>query len=43
MDQDARYVLNDLYITDYCTWIQSASLERLQSLAAALAKVGGIL
>ena len=23
MDQDCRYVLNDLYITDYCVWIQS--------------------
>lgn len=39
MDQDCRYVLNDLYITDYCVWIQSASSKRLQSLAEAVLKV----
>ncbi|XP_060574596.1 protein SHQ1 homolog [Ruditapes philippinarum] len=39
MDQDCRYVLNDLYITDYCVWIQSASEKKLQSLWEALSKV----
>ena len=24
IDTDSRYILNDLYITDYCVWIQSA-------------------
>ncbi|XP_060565099.1 protein SHQ1 homolog [Ruditapes philippinarum] len=39
MDQDCRYVLNDLYITDYCVWIQSASEKKLQSLSEALSKL----
>ncbi|WAR25978.1 SHQ1-like protein [Mya arenaria] len=38
LDQDCRYVLNDLYITDYCVWIQSASSKRLESLADAIEK-----
>uniref|UniRef100_A0A224Z766 Protein SHQ1 homolog n=1 Tax=Rhipicephalus zambeziensis TaxID=60191 RepID=A0A224Z766_9ACAR len=36
---DSRYVLNDLYITDYAVWIQSVSPRRLQSLADALKRV----
>uniref|UniRef100_L7M606 Protein SHQ1 homolog n=1 Tax=Rhipicephalus pulchellus TaxID=72859 RepID=L7M606_RHIPC len=36
---DSRYVLNDLYITDYAVWIQSVSPKRLQSLADALKRV----
>ena len=33
---DPYYVFNDLYITDYCVWIQSAKSEKIQSLAGAL-------
>lgn len=33
---DSRYVLNDLYITDYAVWIQSISPRHLQSLADAM-------
>lgn len=36
---DSRYVLNDLYITDYAVWIQSVSPRHLQSLADALKRV----
>lgn len=36
---DSRYILNDLYITDYAVWIQSVSPKRLQSLAGALKQV----
>ncbi|XP_045164880.2 protein SHQ1 homolog [Mercenaria mercenaria] len=38
MDQECRYVLNDLYITDYCVWIQSISEKRLQSLSETISK-----
>ncbi|XP_014672596.1 PREDICTED: protein SHQ1 homolog [Priapulus caudatus] len=34
---DARYVLNDLYVTDYCVWLQACGDATLTSLAAALA------
>ncbi|XP_064404821.1 protein SHQ1 homolog isoform X2 [Halichondria panicea] len=27
------YVLNNLYITDYCVWVQTASVRQIQSLA----------
>ncbi|KAL8577919.1 hypothetical protein ACOMHN_011915 [Nucella lapillus] len=33
---DQRFIFNDLYITDYCVWIQSARSKHIQSLAAAL-------
>ncbi|XP_033746162.1 protein SHQ1 homolog [Pecten maximus] len=33
------YILNDLYITDYCVWIQSASDKRLVSLTDALSMI----
>ncbi|PVD38054.1 hypothetical protein C0Q70_00664 [Pomacea canaliculata] len=36
---DPRYIFNDLYITDYCVWIQSADDKKIQSLAKALADV----
>ena len=36
---DPRYILNELYITDYCIWVQSVSHVKIQSLAAALKKV----
>ena len=26
IDTESRYILNDLYITDYCVWIQSARI-----------------
>ena len=26
INTESRYILNDLYITDYCVWIQSARL-----------------
>ncbi|XP_061179082.1 protein SHQ1 homolog [Saccostrea echinata] len=34
-----RYILNDLYITDYCVWIQNVSDKRLRSLASTLEKI----
>lgn len=37
--QDSRYILNDLYITDYAIWIQSVRPKSLQSLADALKQV----
>lgn len=33
-----RYILNDLYITDYCVWVQTISNKRLKTLASALEK-----
>jgi protein SHQ1 len=36
---DPHYVFNDLYITDYCVWIQSAKSSKLESLAHALKSV----
>ncbi|XP_071960099.1 protein SHQ1 homolog isoform X2 [Antedon mediterranea] len=36
---DPRYILNELYITDYCLWIQTVSQRRLESVAKALRKV----
>ncbi|XP_046400316.1 protein SHQ1 homolog [Ischnura elegans] len=35
---EPRYVLNQLYIKDYCIWIQKASKNRINSLAEALDK-----
>lgn len=29
---DFRYILNDLYLTDYCVWIQSVSDEKFVQL-----------
>lgn len=34
-----RYILNDLYVTDYCVWIQSSSDKKLESLSQALTKI----
>ncbi|XP_006819470.1 protein SHQ1 homolog [Saccoglossus kowalevskii] len=36
---DTKYLLNDLYITDYTVWIQSASHDKIESLANALKQV----
>ena len=36
---DPRFVLNDLYITDYCVWIQSAHIKHIHSVAETLKKV----
>ncbi|XP_061641105.1 protein SHQ1 homolog isoform X3 [Phyllopteryx taeniolatus] len=36
---DPAYILNDLYITDYCIWIQRLKSKKLSALAAALQKV----
>lgn len=33
---DQAYILNDLYISDYCVWIQKAKSTRLAALAEAL-------
>ncbi|XP_022254832.1 protein SHQ1 homolog isoform X2 [Limulus polyphemus] len=38
-DSDSRYVLNDLYITDYCVWVQNVKSKNFMSLAKALEKV----
>ncbi|XP_029838578.3 protein SHQ1 homolog [Ixodes scapularis] len=36
---DSRYVLNDLYVTDYAVWVQSVKPKVLHSLADALKQV----
>ena len=36
---EPRYLLNQLYVQDYCVWIQKASDETLSSLASALGEV----
>lgn len=36
---DPRYILNQLYIQDYCVWIQKSNDETLASLAESLASV----
>ncbi|XP_077978268.1 protein SHQ1 homolog [Glandiceps talaboti] len=36
---DTRYILNDLYITDYCVWIQSLKSSTILSLAKKLSQV----
>ncbi|XP_061687820.1 protein SHQ1 homolog isoform X2 [Syngnathoides biaculeatus] len=36
---DPAYILNDLYITDYCIWIQRIKSKKLSSLATALQNV----
>ncbi|ESO89850.1 hypothetical protein LOTGIDRAFT_233998 [Lottia gigantea] len=36
IDEDSRYILNNLYITDYCVWIQVASDKLIQSLSSSL-------
>jgi protein SHQ1 len=33
---DALYILDQLYISDYCIWIQKASDNQLKSLASAM-------
>ncbi|XP_031548926.1 protein SHQ1 homolog [Actinia tenebrosa] len=38
-EDDPRYILNDLYITDYCVWIQTISKKKLKSLAQNLQKM----
>ncbi|XP_006874695.1 PREDICTED: protein SHQ1 homolog [Chrysochloris asiatica] len=37
-ENDPAYILNDLYISDYCVWIQKAKSRKLASLAEALKK-----
>ena len=34
-----HYILNDLYVTDYCVWVQHCSSCLIQSLAKELDKV----
>ncbi|KAJ8047208.1 Protein SHQ1-like [Holothuria leucospilota] len=36
---DPHYILNELYITDYCVWIQGESQSKIKKLAEALDKV----
>lgn len=36
---DSRYILNDLYITDYCVWIQHQKQSTFESLVKALEKI----
>ncbi|KAI1297287.1 Protein SHQ1 -like protein [Halotydeus destructor] len=33
---DSRYILNDLYITDYCVWLQKVNESTFSALAAAI-------
>ncbi|XP_036037556.1 protein SHQ1 homolog [Onychomys torridus] len=35
-ENDPAYILNDLYISDYCVWIQKAKSKKLSALAEAL-------
>ncbi|XP_028303949.1 protein SHQ1 homolog isoform X2 [Gouania willdenowi] len=37
-ENDPAYILNDLYITDYCIWIQRVKSKKVPALAAALEK-----
>lgn len=37
-ENDPAYILNDLYITDYCIWIQRVRSKKLTALASALQK-----
>ncbi|XP_051010952.1 protein SHQ1 homolog [Acomys russatus] len=38
-ENDPAYILNDLYISDYCVWIQKAKSKKLAALAEALKSV----
>lgn len=38
-ENDPAYILNDLYISDYCVWIQKAKSRKLTALADALKAV----
>ncbi|KAF6732315.1 SHQ1-like protein [Oryzias melastigma] len=38
-ENEPAYILNDLYITDYCIWIQGVKSKKVESLATALQKV----
>ncbi|KAM9362175.1 protein SHQ1 homolog [Symphorus nematophorus] len=37
-ENDPAYILNDLYITDYCVWIQRVKSRKMTALAATLQK-----
>lgn len=39
MESEIRYPLNDLYIVDYCVWLQSADSNKIESLGKALDEV----
>ncbi|KAM6469173.1 protein SHQ1 homolog isoform 2-T2 [Liasis olivaceus] len=39
-ENDPAYILNDLYITDYCIWIQKAKPKKLAALAECMRKAG---
>ncbi|XP_072308002.1 protein SHQ1 homolog [Eucyclogobius newberryi] len=38
-ENEPAYILNDLYITDYCIWIQRVKSKKLTALASALQKI----
>lgn len=38
-ESEPAYILNDLYISDYCVWIQKAKSKKLAALAEALKEV----
>uniref|UniRef100_A0A8C6WD36 Protein SHQ1 homolog n=1 Tax=Nannospalax galili TaxID=1026970 RepID=A0A8C6WD36_NANGA len=38
-ENDPAYILNDLYVSDYCVWIQKAKSRKLTDLAEALKEV----
>ncbi|XP_024412453.2 protein SHQ1 homolog [Desmodus rotundus] len=38
-ESDPAYILNDLYISDYCVWIQKAKSKKLAALAKTLKEV----
>uniref|UniRef100_A0A2K6K4S6 Protein SHQ1 homolog n=1 Tax=Rhinopithecus bieti TaxID=61621 RepID=A0A2K6K4S6_RHIBE len=38
-ENDPAYILNDLYISDYCVWIQKVKSKKLATLAEALKEV----
>ncbi|XP_065183203.1 protein SHQ1 homolog [Sycon ciliatum] len=38
-DDENRYLLNDLYITDYCVWVQRCSHSKIKAIAERLAEM----
>ncbi|XP_067024259.1 protein SHQ1 homolog isoform X2 [Acropora muricata] len=39
LEEDPWFLLNDLYITDYCVWIQKASQKKLTSLTQSIEQI----
>lgn len=39
IDEDCRYILNDLYLNDYCVWVQYVSGKRFDKMAKCLENI----